>query len=110
MSVYFDSKLVATENSPESVPISVAKGIFSYAFVSDKGKWYTVILYDKTLKYVHYLAMNVDGEDPNKHYVVLDYEQPKVTNTTREFNLLIYEQPDIINEIEKIQSRSSFNV
>lgn len=109
MSVYFDGKLISTDISSGYATLSQAKGIFSFTFIPMKDEWYTAILYDKTRGYLHYLAMNIDGNDPDNNYVVMDYMAPSVISGTHEFILLIYAQPTTITRINKIESRSQFS-
>lgn len=84
-----------------------AQGELNYDFPRYKNEHYTVMVYDETVSYLHYLAINISRKDDGEE--IISYKPPTPPSGTHRYAFIIYLQNGII-DLESAPKRSQFNL
>jgi len=104
MSVIFGSHQITND---EIIDLKTAQGDFTFTYPYKEDKYYTVILYDETVEYLHYLAINIDHD--NQLEEVVEYTPPKPPLQKHKYILYIFEQENL-NRAQEVKRRRPFDL
>ncbi len=99
-----------TIRNGETLSLPEAKQPMNVSWSADPRKLYTIVVYDTTASVVHFLAVNIPGNEVSRGEILLPYQPPNPPSGIHDYFIDILIQPEPITGLGSSLERKGVNV